>query len=397
MRVHVPLDEIENRMARFRVKMDEREPDWETAVIFSKINQYYFTGTMQDGMLVIPREEEATYWVRRSFERARDESPFRRIKAMDSFRDAAQAGGSFSGTVHLEAEVVPLSLYQRFQKHFPFTAVKSLDMLVSSLRSVKSPYELALMERAGDMHRRILEEQVPEMLKEGMSEAELAAKLYQRMIEEGHHGVTRLSRFDNEMLMGNICFGESSLYPTNFDGPGGNLGLGPAVPMMGSRERKLEKGDLIFIDIGCGIDGYNTDKTMTYMFGAPLPDWAREQHFKCVGIQDELAVRLKPGEIPAHIYRTMMDSLDKEFLKDFMGFDKRSVKFLGHGIGLHVDEVPVLAEGFNEPLQEGMVLALEPKKGLKGIGMVGIENTFMVTPRGGRSITGHSKGLIPVW
>ena len=79
-----------------------------------------------------------------------------------------------------------------------------------------------------------------------------------------------------------------------------------------------------------------------------------------------------------------------------MGYGKRQVKFLGHGIGLTVDEYPVLAKGFKEPLKENMVFAVEPKKGIEGIGMVGIENTFVVTPEGGRCITGSSPGLILV-
>jgi len=80
-----------------------------------------------------------------------------------------------------------------------------------------------------------------------------------------------------------------------------------------------------------------------------------------------------------------------------MGFGDRQVKFLGHGIGLVIDEIPVIAVGFDSPLEENMVIALEPKKGIKNVGMVGIENTFIVTPKGGLSITGHSRGLVPVF
>jgi Xaa-Pro aminopeptidase len=62
-------------------------------------------------------------------------------------------------------------------------------------------------------------------------------------------------------------------------------------------------------------------------------------------------------------------------------------------VGLQIDEMPVLAEGFNEPLAAGMVLALEPKKGIPDVGMVGIEDSFVVTPQGGRSLTGTHPGL----
>ncbi|HWQ44777.1 MAG TPA: M24 family metallopeptidase, partial [Methanosarcina barkeri] len=141
----------------------------------------------------------------------------------------------------------------------------------------------------------------------------------------------------------------------------------------------------------------NTDKTTTYMFGASLPQYAIDAHNKCVAIQNEAASMLKSGAIPSEIYNSIMNKLDSEFLQNFMGFGNRKVKFLGHGVGLLIDELPVIAEGFDEPLQEGMVFALEPKKGIENIGMVGIENTFIVTAEGGECITGDNPGLIPVF
>lgn len=393
----VPLTELKNRMSRFRKQMDISNPEWETAVVFSKINLYYFTGTMQDGMLIIPKNGEATFWVRRSYERALDESLFPNIEPMNSFRDAARNVSGLSDTVYLETEVVPLALYQRFQKYFPFKNVRSVDPQISAVRAVKSEYELLLTRKAGRIHQHVLEDLVPEMLQEGMSEADLSTELFSTLIEEGHHGACRFGMFDTEMILGNVCFGESSIYPTYFNGPGGKYGLSPAAPVLGSRDRKLKKGDLVFVDVGCGVDGYHTDKTTTYMFGSPLPQFAVDIHNKCVDIQNEAAAMLKPSITPSEIYNTIVNGLDEEFLQNFMGFGNRKVKFLGHGVGLLIDEQPVIAEGFDEPLQEGMVFALEPKRGIENIGMVGIENTFVVTAKGGECITGDNPGLIPVF
>jgi Xaa-Pro dipeptidase len=392
----VPAEELNSRLHRFRAAMDAAHPDWETALFISKVNQYYFTGTMQDGMLLVPRDGEAVYWVYRSFERAVAESRFPVIKPMRSYREAAAASGNLGKTVYMETKVIPVALFWRLQKYFPFAEMKALDREVAMVRAVKSPYELARLQQAGEVHRRVLEERVPELLKEGMSEAELAAKLYTVMIEEGHHGLVRFRAFDTDMAIGYIGFGKSSIYPTNFNGPGGNRGLSPAAPVLGSRERRLKKGDLVFVDVGCGVDGYHTDKTMTYVFGGSLPKEAVDAHKRCVEIQNETAALLKPGAVPAEIYRRIMDRLSPEFLENFMGYGAHSVKFLGHGTGLQVDELPVIAEGFEDPLAEGMVMALEPKKGFKGVGMVGIENTFLVTPGGGRSITGDHPGLLVV-
>ena len=393
----VPSTELEDRMTRFKAQMDISNPEWEITAIFSKINQYYFTGTMQDGMLLIPRDDEATFWVRRSFERATYESLFPQIKSMKSFRDAAKSVDKLPDTVYIETETVPLALYSRFQKHFPFKDVKPVDTSIAAVRAVKSEYELGLMRKAGEIHQHVLEDIVPEMLVDGMSEADLAAELFKVMVNEGYQGITRFGMFDTEMVLGHIGFGESSIYPSYFDGASGNYGMGPAVPLLGSRERKLKKGDLVYIDIGSGVEGYNTDKTMTYMFGSSLPQYAIDIHNKCVDIQNEIAAMLKPGAIPSQIYNHIMNSLDDDFLQNFMGFGNRKVKFLGHGIGLLIDELPVIAERFDSPIQEGMTFAVEPKNGIKDIGMVGIENTFIVTAAGGKSITGNNPGLIPVF
>jgi Xaa-Pro aminopeptidase len=393
----VPLTELKNRMRCFKKRMELSSPEWEIVVIFSKINLYYFTGTMQDGMLIIPKDGEATFWVRRSYERALDESLFPNIENMSSFRDAAKSICELPDTVYLETEVVPLALYQRFQKYFPFKNIKSVDSQIYAVRAVKSEYELLLTREAGKIDQHVLEDIVPELLREGMSEVDLATEVFSVMVEDGHDGISRFGMFDVEMFLGNVCFGESSIYPSYFNGPGGYYGMSPAVPLIGSRDRKLRKGDLVFIDAGCGVEGYNTDKTTTYMFGSPLPQYAIDIHNKCVDIQNETAEMLKPGAIPSEIYNTIMSNLDEEFLQNFMGFGNRKVKFIGHGVGLQFDEKPVIAEGFDDPVQEGMVFALEPKKGIENIGMVGIENTFIVTAKGVECITGDNPGLIPVY
>ena len=396
MEQKTPASELRDRMERFRLRMERDHPTWEFAAIFGRANQFYLTGTMQDGVLLIPRDREAVLWVRRSLERALDESFFPDIRPMRSYRDAAAGMGACPGVIHVETEVVPLALLERFQKHFPFREVKPLDAGAAMVRAKKSAYELAIMERAGRIHRRVLEDAVPGMLREGMSEAELGGEVFSRLVREGHHGITRFGMFGTEMVLGQFGFGENSLYPTGFDGPGGCRGMAPGAPVLGSRDRTLRSGDLVFVDCGCGVQGYHTDKTVTYTFREPVPEEAVEAHYRCVEVQDEAASLLRPGVMPSEIYETILGSLDPAFLENFMGYGNRRVQFLGHGIGLAVDEAPAIARGFDEPLEEGMVFAIEPKKGVRGVGMVGIENTFVVTRGGGRCITGANAGLVPV-
>ena len=394
----IPLSELTGRMKRFRAKMDAEMPSWELAAFFGRVNQYYFTGTMQDGVLLVPRDGEAVLCIRRSFERACEESLFPNIRPMKSFKDALPFLPSAAArqVIHLETELVPLAMVQRFRKHFTCNELASLDAQVGWLRALKSPYELAIMERCGEIHRHVMEERVPKLLREGMSEAELGCDLYSLMVREGHQGTIRFGMFAVDIAVAQLGFGESSIYPTSFNGPGGCVGISPSAPVLGSRERKLRKGDLVFADVGFAMDGYHSDKTMTYMFGRPLPDEVIAIHRRCVELEHQLASQLKPGAIPSAIHQKTMENLDAKFLENFMGYGSRRVNFLGHGVGLQIDEPPVLAEGFDEPLAEGMALAIEPKKGVPGVGMVGSENTYLVTPNGGRSITGSNPGLILV-
>jgi len=396
MIMKVPLTELTDRLKRFRTRMDKTHPDWEMAAITGKVPLYYFTGTMPDGLLLIPHEGDAIFWVRQSFERAAEESVFPDLRKMKSYRDVAAGMGKIPQEMFLETDLVPIAQLQRMQKHLLFTEVKPVDSVVSAVRARKSRYELTLMEMAGKIHCHVLEDCVPDMLTEGIDEVTFGCDLYSLMVKEGHQGIIRFGMF-NEMLLGQIGFGTSSIRPICVDTPGGVSGMHPSVPQMGCRERKLGKGDLVVIDIGCGYHGYQTDKTLSYMFGRPVPDVAIREHSRCVEIQDTMASMLKPGAIPTEIYRNIMAGIEPSFLNNFMGYGDRKVKFLGHGIGLWIDETPVIAEGFDEPLEEGMVFALEPKKGIPDIGLVGIENTFVVTPQGGRSITGRSRGLIEVY
>ena len=152
----VPAIELTCRMSRFRLRMDKDCPDWEMVIIFGKVNQYYFTGTMQEGMLLIPRNEDAVYWVRKSFDRAKDESYFPTIRAMGSFKDAAAVTPNIPKTIYLETELVPLAMYQRLQKHFPFAEFKSVDAQIGKVRAVKSAFELSLMEMSGKIQSTIV-------------------------------------------------------------------------------------------------------------------------------------------------------------------------------------------------------------------------------------------------
>jgi Xaa-Pro aminopeptidase len=172
--------------------------------------------------------------------------------------------------------------------------------------------------------------------------------------------------------------------------------MSAAVPILGSRERKLKRGDTVFVDIGFGIRGYHSDKSQAYIFGAKPTEEMRRVQRGCLEAEKRTAALLLPGARPSDIYRRVMSELSADFREGFMGYQDRQVRFLGHGIGLNVDELPVIAEGFDEPLEESMVIAVEPKKGLRDIGLLGVEDTYIVTKGGGYCITGGGCDILEV-
>lgn len=389
-------EELDTRLERFCFAMNNMHPEWDSALIVSRVNQYYFTGTMQDGLLVIKNDGQLFYFVRRSFDRAQDESPINGLYSMNSYRDVVAVLGSELGHAFVEKDVMTISILERLTKVFHTETLNALDRTLLMVRSIKSPYELYWMEESGKAHQAFLENVVPTMLKEGISEAELVGELFDAMVKRGYHGVSRFSMFQTEMVVGQVAFGENSLYPTSFDGPGGASGISPAVPLLGSKSRTLKKGDLVFVDIGFGMNGYHSDKTQVYSFHKRPADDVANAHIACISVQRRLAELLQPGAVPENIYNTVLNELNADFKQNFMGFGDRQAKFLGHGIGLHVDEWPVIANGCKEPLMENMALAIEPKKGIPGVGMVGVEDTFVVTVDGGRCITGGGRDIIEI-
>lgn len=385
----VPASELEARLERFRRAMDAAHPGWEMAAVNHKVAMYYFTGTIQEGVLLI-RPQDAVFWVRRSFERACNESHFSDIRPMHSFREAAAFYGSAPKVMYVETKKATLDWERMLHKYFAFEELGSFDSVLQDLRMVKSEYELKQMEQSGAIHETVLDIVAPKLIHGGISEAQLAIALYSEMVQRGSHGTARFNQALGEEAVGIASFGKSGLVRTGFDGPGGTDGTCIAVQSIGNAFRKLQPGRLVYLDIPCGFDGYHTDKTVVYYYG----DLAKDEQSKhiieaqqrCLELEQEVVRLMVPGEPIENLYLRTMDKFDNIYGDAFMN----GGKFLGHSIGLVMDEAPAIAKGFKQPLQPGMTFAVEPKIALPGLGMVGTENTYVVTEKGARSLTGSS-------
>jgi Xaa-Pro aminopeptidase len=266
---------------------------------------------------------------------------------------------------------------------------------IRQLRMIKSPYEAGQIRAAAQMLEHTFT-RVPGWISPGMTELELSACVETFLRLQGHPGITRMRAFNCEIAYGVIAGGPSASYPTGFPGPVGSVGLYSAIPS-GAGRRKIASGDSLMVDIVGGYGGYIADETRTFSLGE-LPRDMREGHDFAVTILREMESMLKPGIACKRLYRHALElAKDSPHGSTFMGAGENQVRFVGHGVGLELDDLPVLAAGFDGLLQEGMTIAIEPKIFFPDErGGVGVENTYLITATGFENLTPSPLQLITV-
>lgn len=397
----MPRKELEHRWQQCRTALAAQCPQAGGLMVFSKLNIYYLSGVMAPGVFWLPLEGEPVLLLRRGVERAQLESSMDNMLVFRSYRELEglihDAGGAVSAMVAAEMKGLPWSLAGNLQKNMHAVTFIPGDGVIAKARSIKTDWEMTKMRLCGKRHHECLHDLIPEQIRPGMTEREISHKTWEVFMSRGSMGILRMGAFGEECFLGHVSAGESGNYPTVFNGPLGLRGEHPAVPFLGYAGKVWKKGEPLGLDCGFSLEGYSTDKTQTFWAGAPstIPDKARSAQSFCMDVQNWAAENLKPGSIPSELYADCLAWAEKEGMAEgFMALPPNKVDFLGHGIGLSVDGYPVVAEGFDEPLELNQTLALEPKVGIPGLGMVGVENTFVVTEKGGESLTGDSFDMI---
>ena len=261
---------------------------------------------------------------------------------------------------------------------------------------IKSSYEIERIEYAAEQLR-LVNAAIPAMMKDGCErEIDLAAAIEGFLRKHRHQGLVRTRKFGSAMYYGAVSVGASASYPTDFDGPDGMEGLYAAVPM-NAGERLIRRGEPLMIDLCGGYDGYIADKTRIYCSGGLRDEeLLRAHHFSLV-LQSEIQAMMRPGAHTGRIYEAVEARVaDSPFAANFMGYGDNRSRFVGHGVGLELDEWPILTARSQVVLKEGMVLAVEPKFFFGDRGGVGIENTWVITREGCRNLTADDDEVIPV-
>jgi Xaa-Pro dipeptidase len=341
----------------------------------------------------VPVEGEPLLLVRKSLPRARAESPLAHVVPFPSSKDLGAVLGP-ARRLGLTLDTVPVAVQQFWSRALPGVQWTDVSDLVRQSRSVKSPWELDRMRETARLLGGVFRE-VPSFLRPGMREVDLAAEIEVRMRRAGNEGSPRVRGFNQEFFMGLAIAGGAATAPSYFDGPVTGRGLSPSSPL-GASVDAVGRDVPVLLDYTAIRGGYVTDMTRIAVCGRLAPEI--ERAFRVArDIQDELGAALAPGAVPSRLFATARRRADEAGLGDrFMGPPGAQARFVGHGIGLELDELPVLAPGFDAPLQEGQTLAIEPKFVFPGQGAVGIENTWAVGERGGERITELPDDLIVV-
>lgn len=383
----VPSSEIETRIRCLQEMMVQEGLDG--VIICQNADLFYFSGTLQPGLLYIPNEEEPIFLSKKNMERALEETPLNTIIALSAPKEIpsllAERGFSQPQVLGLEMDVLPANGYLQFRSIFKNCRILDASILIRKCRMIKSPWEIENMFRAAQMMTQMVHE-VPKVLRPGMMEIELAGLLEAFLRKKGHQGFIRGRGFNQEIFYGHLLSGPEGLKPSYMDSPSGGMGVGPAFSQ-GAGCKPIRPREPISIDyVGC-YNGYLVDQTRMFSLGDP-PQPIKEAFQAVIRIQESLTLKAQPGVLCEQVYFWAAEEATRlGYKSQFMRTGLVPLPYIGHGLGLELDELPIIGQKFNWPLEAGMVFALEPKMFLPEYGMVGIENTYQMTETGLHLIT----------
>lgn len=362
------------------------------AFILSNVNLYYYTGIIEAACFYIPADGQPVFLTRKRGPLPHDLPwPVRRFKRWgEVFERINEFNYPAPGKLGLEFEKIPASVYLKLRESgYSFS---DITLLVRNQRALKSDWERALM-RETAARDKVLWEMVPEFLKKAQTDYELAGMFEGEARRRGHLGVFRLHGYNQEMATTCVLVDEKGNVPSPYDAPLSGAGTSPAFPF-GPSGAKIEEGKPILIDFGGCYFGYVVDQTRNFIIHY-VPAEVRKAFDTSVQILKDLEKLAQPGAVCGELYDHALMVAAESGVPGFMG-SHGGVSFVGHGVGLEIDELPVLARGSQQRLQAGMVLAIEPKFTLPGFGAVGIETSYEVTDHGLVSLSKLADELIVV-
>jgi len=381
-------DDLKIKWKRIQESMKEVNADG--CLLSVDVNLYYTTGLLYSGYFYLPVEGEPWFFIKRpnGFEGDQIKYLYKPEQLPDLFKEN---GIPFPEKLLLEGDELPYNDYIRIQSVFNPKETGNATALLRKIRTVKTPWEISQFRVSAKQHA-ITYSEITDCYRPGMTDLEFQYEIERRMRKNGSLGLFRAFGTSMDIFMGSILAGENAENPSPFDFALGGGGADPSIPI-GANGTILKVGTAVMVDMAGNYTPYMTDMTRVFSVGK-LPEEAYRAHNVALQIQDEIENTAKPGTPCADLYNLSLKMAEKEKLApNFMG-TKQQAKFVGHGIGIQINELPVLTPRSKEVLETNMVFALEPKFVIPGVGAVGIENSYLVTESGLEKLTLFEEEII---
>ena len=383
-------NELERRWSSVREELARQQAD--ALLVTTNVNLYYVSGRVFAGMAYIPNEGEPLFFVRRPVG-LKGENVLYICKPEEMSDRLRERGSALPRKLLLETDSIPMSEYLRYEKIFSPEQTGNGTRLLRSVRSVKTPFELGRLRLSGRLHAEVYR-RIPELFRPGMTDLELSVEIERESRLKGSRGIFRIFGQSMEIFGGSVLAGDNADTPSPYDFALGGGGLDSSLPV-GANGTVLSDGMSVMVDMGGNFTGYMTDMTRVFSIGK-LPDLAYRAHDTSLEIQRRIAEAAQPGTPTSELYAIAVHTAAEAGLSEYFMGHRQQAGFVGHGIGIEINEMPVLAPRSKEILAEGMVFALEPKFVIPGVGAVGIENSFAVTAGGLEKLTPMDEEIVPL-
>ena len=373
--------ELSLRIEKIREKMQENGLD--ACLIAGNSNIYYLSGRIFRGYIYVPLNGDTIYYVIRPFELKGDDVVYvRKPEQMPEL--LISKGVKLPQRLGLELDVLTYSDVMRLKNVFADSEIVNVSVMLRQCRMVKTDYEIEKMRYCGQCQAKAYA-RMSMAYKEGMTDLEFQIEGEKILRQEGSLGFYRTSGSLMEIFMGSVLNGENADTPTPYDFAVGGGGVNQSLPV-GANGTPIKDGTTIMVDMNGNFNGYQSDMTRVWRRGKvdELAQKAHEVSRKILRVLEKMAV---PGIGVANLYNKACEIVEEEGLSDyFMGYTQKAA-FIGHGVGIELNELPVLTPRSKDVLRKNMTIAIEPKFVIPSIGAVGVENTYVVTEKGLDNLT----------
>lgn len=366
-----------------RMQQAMRKRDAGGCLLAMDVNLYYTTGRIYSGYFYLPAEGDPWFFVKRPNGLAGDRVEY--IRKPEQMADLfASHGLEMPERLLLEADELTYNDYIRLQKIFNPKETGNATAMMRELRRIKTPHEIEMFRLSAERHAKTYAE-IPECFRPGMTDLEFQYEIEKRMRKNGSIGLFRAFGANMDIFMGSILAGENAETPSPFDFALGGGGIDASCPL-GANGTVLKEGTAVMVDMAGNYTAYVTDMTRVFSVGR-LTELAYRAHQTALLIESEIEHTARPGTPCAELYEIAAKITEREGLGAYFMGTKQQAKFVGHGIGIQINELPVLTPRSKEILEPNMVFALEPKYVIPGVGAVGVENSFLVGEGGIEKLT----------